>query len=96
MKKVKVFSGCWQGVERRVVATTTLAKACQLTGITRNFLSETGNELEVKVALRELEVPFGYCTREVRLAKDPSQFVLIDDHKRPIRFQLAYKGLGND
>jgi hypothetical protein len=88
-KDIKVWGGCWQGVERRIVATTSLSKAMDMTGCTRNFICETGNPLEIEVALGGPAVVFGYNTREVKHPKSPDDFKIISDKQRPVHLQLS-------
>ncbi len=54
---LKVYGGNYNGLQRRVVAATSGARAAMLVGITmshfRNFFCETGDDEEVAVALRK-------------------------------------------
>lgn len=73
----KVFGGEWNGVERRIVATTSLKKAMEITGCAKDFICETGNSIEIAVAMGNPGVAFGYRLKDSRGPKTADLFRLV-------------------
>lgn len=58
MRKLKVYGGNLDGVHRVIAATTSKAAFCKLTGCAPAYCCETGNTIELGVALNEPGVIF--------------------------------------
>lgn len=86
-KALKVFGGTWCGIERRIVATTSLAKAAELTGCPRGYICVTGNSLELEVARSNPGVAYGCNLSAVHSPSLPREFILISDKHQTVDLQ---------